>query len=158
MTRKTALHAAFAALLAAPAGAQPSFTKYVAVGDSLTAGFTNGSLVLTHQASSWPLLLARHRGRVEAMILKPDDIEAAADVFPLFYEDVKSRHVILVANLKPRKMRFGVSEGMVLAASDDEGGPFMLSPDNGAKAGMKVSIAWDTKNGSKIAERVKIVK
>jgi methionyl-tRNA synthetase len=49
------------------------------------------------------------------------------------------RHVILVANLKPRKMRFGVSEGMVLAASDDEGGPFLLSPDGGAKAGMKVS-------------------
>jgi methionyl-tRNA synthetase len=49
------------------------------------------------------------------------------------------RHVVLVANLKPRKMRFGVSEGMVLAASDDEGGPFLLSPDSGAKAGMKVS-------------------
>jgi methionyl-tRNA synthetase len=49
------------------------------------------------------------------------------------------RHVILVANLKPRKMRFGISEGMVLAASDDEGGPFLLSPDDGAKAGMKVS-------------------
>jgi methionyl-tRNA synthetase len=36
-------------------------------------------------------------------------------------------------------MRFGVSEGMVLAASDDDGGPFLLSPDSGAKAGMKVS-------------------
>ena len=47
--------------------------------------------------------------------------------------------VIVVANLKPRKMRFGVSEGMVLAASGDDGGPFLLSPDNGAKPGMKVS-------------------
>ena len=47
--------------------------------------------------------------------------------------------VILVANLKPRKMRFGVSEGMVLAASGDAGGPFLLSPDGGAKPGMKVS-------------------
>jgi predicted nucleotidyltransferase len=46
-------------------------------------------------ACSEPLLLARHRGRVEAMILKPDDIESAADVFPLFYEDVKSRHLLL---------------------------------------------------------------
>jgi lysophospholipase L1-like esterase len=62
MTRKIALHAAFAALLTAPAAAQPSFAKYVAVGDSLTAGFTNGSLVLTHQAASWPLLLARQAG------------------------------------------------------------------------------------------------
>jgi len=47
--------------------------------------------------------------------------------------------VILVANLKPRKMRFGVSEGMVLAASGDGGGPFLLTPDSGAKPGMKVS-------------------
>jgi methionyl-tRNA synthetase len=47
--------------------------------------------------------------------------------------------VIVVANLKPRKMRFGVSEGMVLAASGDGGGPFLLSADGGAKPGMKVS-------------------
>jgi methionyl-tRNA synthetase len=47
--------------------------------------------------------------------------------------------VILVANLKPRKMRFGVSEGMVLAASGEGGGPFLLSPDTGAEPGMKVS-------------------
>jgi len=49
------------------------------------------------------------------------------------------RLVVLVANLKPRKMRFGVSEGMVLAASGDAGGPFLLSPDSGARPGMKVS-------------------
>jgi methionyl-tRNA synthetase len=49
------------------------------------------------------------------------------------------RLVILVANLKPRKMRFGVSEGMVLAASGDAGGPFLLHPDSGAEPGMKVS-------------------
>jgi lysophospholipase L1-like esterase len=63
MSRKIAVHAAFAALLAVPAGAQqPSFAKYVAVGDSLTAGFSNLSLVLTHQAASWPLLLAQQTG------------------------------------------------------------------------------------------------
>jgi methionyl-tRNA synthetase len=51
------------------------------------------------------------------------------------------RLVVLVANLKPRKMRFGVSQGMVLAASGDGdgGGIFLLSPDTGAKPGMKVS-------------------
>ncbi len=48
------------------------------------------------------------------------------------------RHIIVVANLKPKKMRFGTSEGMALAASDD-GGVFLLSPDSGARAGMKVS-------------------
>ena len=48
------------------------------------------------------------------------------------------RHVVVVANLKPKKMRFGTSEGMALAASDDEG-LFLVTPDAGAKAGMKVS-------------------
>jgi methionyl-tRNA synthetase len=47
--------------------------------------------------------------------------------------------VILVANLAPRKMRFGVSQGMVLAASGDDEGIFLLSPDSGATPGMKVS-------------------
>jgi len=48
------------------------------------------------------------------------------------------RHVVVVANLKPKKMRFGTSEGMALAASGDAG-LFLLSPDAGAAAGMKVS-------------------
>lgn len=46
-------------------------------------------------ACSNPLLLARHRGRVEAMILKLDNISRAADVFPLLYDDVRGRHVVL---------------------------------------------------------------
>jgi methionyl-tRNA synthetase len=50
-----------------------------------------------------------------------------------------NRLVVLVANLAPRKMRFGVSQGMVLAASGDEPGIFLLSPDSGAQPGMKVS-------------------
>jgi methionyl-tRNA synthetase len=44
----------------------------------------------------------------------------------------------MVANLAPRKMKFGMSEGMVLAASDEQGGPFILSPDDGARPGMRV--------------------
>ncbi len=48
------------------------------------------------------------------------------------------RHIIVVANLKPKKIRFGTSEGMALAASDDSG-LFLLAPDSGARAGMKVS-------------------
>jgi methionyl-tRNA synthetase len=50
-----------------------------------------------------------------------------------------NRLVVLVANLAPRKMRFGVSQGMVLAASGEEHGIFLLAPDSGAKPGMKVS-------------------
>jgi methionyl-tRNA synthetase len=49
------------------------------------------------------------------------------------------RLTIMVANLAPRKMKFGVSEGMVLAASNEAGGPYLLSPDSGAVAGMRVT-------------------
>ena len=48
------------------------------------------------------------------------------------------RLTVMVANLAPRKMKFGMSEGMVLAASDERGGPFILSPDAGAQPGMRV--------------------
>ena len=48
------------------------------------------------------------------------------------------RLTVMVANLAPRKMKFGMSEGMVLAASDERGGPFILSPDSGAQPGMRV--------------------
>ena len=53
-------------------------------------------------------------------------------------EDLQGKFVALVANLKPRKMKFGTSEGMVLAASNDEGGIFIMSPASGAKAGDKI--------------------
>jgi methionyl-tRNA synthetase len=48
------------------------------------------------------------------------------------------RHVVVVANLKPRKMRFGVSEGMILAAGPGGEEIFLLSPDAGAVPGMRV--------------------
>jgi len=53
-------------------------------------------------------------------------------------ESLKGRLTVMVANLAPRKMKFGLSEGMVLAASDERGGPFILSPDSGAQPGMRV--------------------
>ena len=53
---------------------------------------------------------------------------------------LKGRLTVMVANLAPRKMKFGVSEGMVLAASEgDTPGLFILSPDTGATPGMKIS-------------------
>lgn len=48
------------------------------------------------------------------------------------------RLTVMVANLAPRKMKFGMSEGMLLAASDERGGPYILAPDSGAQAGMRV--------------------
>ena len=53
--------------------------------------------------------------------------------------ELEGRHVIVVANLKPRKMRFGVSEGMILATGDGDTGVFVLSPDSGAKPGKRVT-------------------
>ena len=49
------------------------------------------------------------------------------------------RLTVMVANLAPRKMKFGLSEGMVLAASGEAGGPYLLSPDSGATPGMRIS-------------------
>jgi methionyl-tRNA synthetase len=53
-------------------------------------------------------------------------------------EKLQGRLAVLVANLAPRKMKFGVSEGMVLAASGDGPGIFLISPDSGAQPGMRV--------------------
>jgi methionyl-tRNA synthetase len=53
-------------------------------------------------------------------------------------EDLEGRHTVMVANLAPRKMRFGVSEGMVLAAGPGGSDLFILGPDEGAIPGMKV--------------------
>jgi len=53
-------------------------------------------------------------------------------------EALLHRMVVVVANLAPRKMRFGMSEGMVIAGGNDDG-IFLLSPDSGAKVGDKVS-------------------
>lgn len=53
-------------------------------------------------------------------------------------EKLKGRMTVMVANLAPRKMKFGLSEGMVLAASGTEPGLFILSPDDGAQPGMRI--------------------
>ena len=52
--------------------------------------------------------------------------------------DLEGRLTVLVANLAPRKMRFGISEGMVLAAGDDDG-IYLLSPDSGAQPGQRIT-------------------
>jgi len=53
-------------------------------------------------------------------------------------EDLEGRMTVMVANLKPRKMKFGMSEGMVLAAGPGGKDIFILSPDSGAVPGMRV--------------------
>jgi len=53
-------------------------------------------------------------------------------------EELKGRMTVMVANLAPRKMRFGVSEGMILAAGPGGNELFILSPDSGATPGVRV--------------------
>jgi len=53
-------------------------------------------------------------------------------------EKLVGRRVVFIANLAPRKMRFGVSEGMILSAGNDGGGLFLLDADAGAEPGMPV--------------------
>ncbi|MBN2887138.1 MAG: methionine--tRNA ligase [Chromatiaceae bacterium] len=53
-------------------------------------------------------------------------------------KELEGRLTVMVANLAPRKMRFGLSEGMVLAAGPGGRDLFILSPDSGAEPGMKV--------------------
>ncbi len=53
-------------------------------------------------------------------------------------EDLEGKLTLVVANLAPRKMRFGTSEGMVLAAGPGDKNIWILSPDQGAVAGMRV--------------------
>ncbi|MCP4388723.1 MAG: methionine--tRNA ligase [Gammaproteobacteria bacterium] len=54
-------------------------------------------------------------------------------------EELEGKLTVMVANLAPRKMRFGISEGMVLAAGSGDTELYILNPDSGAKPGMRVS-------------------
>ena len=53
-------------------------------------------------------------------------------------DELKDKLTVVVANLAARKMKFGTSEGMVLAAGPGDGDIFLISPDSGALPGMKV--------------------
>ena len=53
-------------------------------------------------------------------------------------EDLIGKHTVMVANLKPRKMKFGMSEGMVLAAGPGGSDLWILEPHEGAQPGMRV--------------------
>ena len=53
-------------------------------------------------------------------------------------EQLNGMYTVLVANLKPRKMKFGLSEGMILAAGDEED-IYLLEPHKGAQAGLRIT-------------------
>tara|TARA_Y100000991_G_scaffold21154_2_gene13615 strand:+ start:430 stop:2454 length:2025 start_codon:yes stop_codon:yes gene_type:complete len=53
-------------------------------------------------------------------------------------QDLVGRQTVMIANLAPRKMKFGVSEGMILAAGPGGSDIYLLEPDRGAKAGQRI--------------------
>ena len=53
-------------------------------------------------------------------------------------EELQDKFVVVVSNLKPRQMKFGLSEGMILAAGPGGAEVFMVSPDDGVQPGMRV--------------------
>lgn len=86
--RLISLTLAIVALVAIPVAAQPGsadFTRYVALGDSLTAGFSNGSLVMSHQMWSYPQVLAWQagHGRIEQPLISQPGIGPELQLFSL---------------------------------------------------------------------------
>src|SRR5881275_411809 len=76
---------ALALLTAGGAFAQVSFTKYVALGDSLTAGFSSGSINQNFQATSYPALLARQFGITDFQqpLVSPPGLPGLLQLTPL---------------------------------------------------------------------------
>ena len=90
------------------------------------------------------LLYLGRKGVLEALLMIPMGLGmATVNAGVMFFSaydpaTLVGRLTVMVANLAPRKMRFGVSEGMVLAAGPGGKELFILSPDAGAEPGMKV--------------------
>ncbi|MDR2239227.1 MAG: methionine--tRNA ligase [Zoogloeaceae bacterium] len=138
----------------APAAAPPQ-----PVGEK-TAAPAVSAVSTASPASSTPLVSIDEFSRIDlrvARIAKAEHVEGAEKLIRLtldlgaetrtVFAGIKSaydpaaltgRLTVMVANLAPRKMKFGVSEGMVLAASGEGPGIFLLSPDSGAQPGMRV--------------------
>ena len=97
-----------------------------------------GKLVVNHHDGDAPFEIRQGPfEELQAVHVRHGHI-AQDDVHLATVEDLEGRLTVMVANLKPRKMRFGTSEGMVLAAGPGGEDIFLLSPDDGAKAGMRV--------------------
>ena len=131
---KESLQATAAALAQQPAQEEAAEGNYISIDD-----FTKVELRIARIAN------AEHVEGAEKLLRLTLDIgeEKPRQVFAGIKsaydpETLKGRLTVMVANLAPRKMKFGLSEGMVLAASDERGGPFLLSPDSGAQPGMRV--------------------
>ena len=108
------------------------------MGDPITLPITSSDTKVFHAGTRLEgSQILSNGGRVLCATSVGKDIE---DAQKKAYEpeNLINKMVVCVNNLKERKMRFGTSEGMILAAGDDDIGIFILSPDQGAEPGMQV--------------------
>ena len=100
--------------------------------------------------ATWFVLLTMHKDEglfntaldlgVKGYLLKESAVEEIIAGIKAAYspEALVGRLVVVVANLAPRKMKFGISEGMVVAAGPGGSEVYVLAPDSGAKPGQRV--------------------
>ncbi len=116
------------------AGTEPNAAETIAIEDFQKIDLRVAKVVAAHRIEGADKLLqltldvGDHQRRVFSGIRSAYEPEALV-----------GRLTVLVANLAPRKMRFGVSEGMVLAAGPGGSDIFLVAPDAGAEQGMKVT-------------------
>ena len=128
--------AAVAAPVAAPAKAEAPAAESATIG---IEDFTKVDLRIARIASAEHVEGADKLLRLKLDLGPMGERQVFAGIKAAYAPDtLVNRLTVCVANLAPRKMKFGMSEGMVLAASDERGGPFLLSPDAGAQPGMRI--------------------
>jgi len=130
--------AAAPAATAAPAAAQPAPAPAAAAGPISIDEFAKVDLRIARIVEAGPVEGADKLLRL-VVDLGTERRTVFAGIRQAYApEQLVGRLTVVVANLAPRKMRFGTSEGMVLAASGTAPGIFLLAPDAGAEPGMKV--------------------
>lgn len=149
-TQTEALLAAEAASTPAPVSAAPAATQAAPAAPAAAAKADDSAVISIDDFTKVDLRVARI---VEAGAVEGADklLRLQLDLGPLgtrqVFAGIKKAYdpavlvgklTVCVANLAPRKMKFGLSEGMVLAASNDMAGPCLLWPDAGAAPGMRI--------------------
>ncbi|WP_281783167.1 methionine--tRNA ligase [Sinimarinibacterium flocculans] len=127
---------------ARPAPAKPVKDKAVTTTDNSTIGiddFTKIDLRIARIASAETVEGADKLLRLQLDVGELGTRQVFAGIKAAYDPaQLVGRLTVMVANLAPRKMKFGLSEGMVLAASNDSAGPCLLYPDDGAQPGMRI--------------------
>jgi methionyl-tRNA synthetase len=116
------------------AGAEPEPRTLIGIDDFGRVEMRVGTVLLAERIPKADRLL-----RLEIELGEASPRQVLAGIAAYYQpEELVGRRVVVVANLQPRKMRFGTSEGMMLAAGPGGKDIFVLSPDSGAAPGMRI--------------------